>query len=107
MQSMVNRTLENGGQGERSVPRLRMGYKDSKTSGPHVPFNPSPERAMSGAKRYRDDYDMTSFSQSTQAWKWRVEEEERQRYAQRKLATFDSDLQRQGLEVLACTRNGL
>ena len=47
---------------------------------PRVPFNPSPERERSAAKRYRDDYEMTPFSQSTQAWKWRVEEEERQRY---------------------------
>ena len=48
---------------------------------PHVPFNPSLERERSAAKRYREDYEMTLFSQSTQAWKWRLEEEERQRYA--------------------------
>lgn len=50
---------------------------------PHVPFNNSPERERSVAKRYRDDYEMTLLLQSTQAWKWKVEEEERQPYAKR------------------------
>ena len=48
---------------------------------PYVPFNPLPKYEKSAAKRYRDDYEMTPFSQSTQAWKWKLEEEERQRYA--------------------------
>ena len=43
---------------------------------PHIPFNPSSERERSVVKRYRDDYKMTPFSQSTQAWKLRVVEEE-------------------------------
>ena len=47
---------------------------------PHTPFNPSPERAVSGAKRFHDDYEIKPFSQSTQAWKSRLEEEDRQRY---------------------------
>ena len=38
---------------------------------------------MSGAKRFRDDYEITPFSQSTQAWKSRSEEEDQQRYAER------------------------
>ena len=32
---------------------------------PHTLFNPSPERRVSGAKRFRDDYEITPFSQST------------------------------------------
>ena len=50
---------------------------------PHIPFNPSQEHGVSGIKRYRDDYEMTPFSQSTQAWKCRVEEEEQHQYAER------------------------
>ena len=38
---------------------------------------------MSGAKRFRDDYEITPFSQSTQAWKSRLEEEDRQRHVKR------------------------
>ena len=50
---------------------------------PHIPFNPSPERERderSARDRFRDDYVMTPFSQSTQAWKLRAEEDQR-RYA--------------------------
>ena len=50
---------------------------------PHTPFNPSPERGVSGAKRFRDDYEITPFSQSTQAWKSRLEEEDRQQHVKR------------------------
>ena len=50
---------------------------------PHIPFNPSPERGVSGTQRFRDDYEITPFSQSTQAWKSRLEEEDRQRYVER------------------------
>ena len=50
---------------------------------PHIPFNPAQKHGVSGVKRYRDDSEMTSFSQSTQAWKSRVEEEEQQQYAER------------------------
>ena len=50
---------------------------------PHTPFNPLPERGMSGAKRFRDDYEIMPFSQSIQAWKSRLEEEDRQRYVKR------------------------
>ena len=35
---------------------------------------------MSGAKRFRDDYEIIPFSQSTQAWKSKLEEEDRQQY---------------------------
>ena len=44
----------------------------------HTPFNPSLEHGVSGAKRFRDDYEITPFSQSTQAWKSKLEEEDRQ-----------------------------
>ena len=45
---------------------------------PHIPFNLLPKRGMSGAKRFCDDYEIVPFSQSTQAWKSRLEEEDRQ-----------------------------
>ena len=47
---------------------------------PHIPFNPTPKRERderSAIERFRDDYVMTSFSQSTQAWKLRAEEDQR------------------------------
>ena len=50
----------------------------------HIPFNPQLElerNEKSAAEQYRYEYVMTPFLQSTQAWKWRMEEEERQRYA--------------------------
>ena len=50
---------------------------------PHIPFNPAQEHGVSGVKRYRDDYELTPFSQSIQAWKLRVEKEEQQQYAER------------------------
>ena len=46
----------------------------------HTPFNSSPEREVIGAKRFYDDYEITPFSQSIQAWKLRSDEEDRQRY---------------------------
>ena len=56
---------------------------------PHIQFNPSPERERderSTRDRFHDDYVMTPFSQSTQAWKLRAEEDQR-RYA----AKFEID----------------
>ena len=41
----------------------------------HVHFNPLPEHDIGAANWYSDDYKMTPFLQSIQAWKWRVEEE--------------------------------
>ena len=49
----------------------------------YTPFNPSLKRGVNGAKRFRDDYEITPFSQSTQAWKSRLEEEDRQQYVER------------------------
>jgi len=45
---------------------------------PHVPFDPSSEPERSVVKRFGDDIELTPFSQSTQAWKGRMEEEEHQ-----------------------------
>src|ERR1700737_2895545 len=45
---------------------------------PHVPFNPSPEHDNSAGKQCSDDYELTPFSQSTQAWRWRMQEEQKQ-----------------------------
>ena len=39
----------------------------------HIPFYPSPKGGLSGAKRFWDDYEITPFLRSTQAWKWRME----------------------------------
>ena len=44
---------------------------------PHVPFNPSPEHDIGAVNRYSDDYEMTPFSQSTEAWRFRVKEEQK------------------------------
>ena len=44
----------------------------------HIPFNPSSKRERSVVKQYRNDYEMTPFSQSTQTWKLRVEEDRQQ-----------------------------
>ena len=41
---------------------------------PHTPFNPSLERGVNGIKQFGDDYEIISFSQSTQAWKSKLEE---------------------------------
>jgi len=45
---------------------------------PHTPFTPSLKRERnesSAIEQFRDEYICTPFSQSTQAWKSRVEEE--------------------------------
>ena len=50
---------------------------------PHIPFNPTPKGEIdekSGIERFRDDYVMTPFLQSTQTWKLMAEEDQR-RYA--------------------------
>ena len=47
---------------------------------PHIPFNPTPERERderSARDRFPNDYVMTPFSQSTQAWRMRAEEDRR------------------------------
>ena len=59
---------------------LRWEVEIVRLADPHTPFNLSPECGVSGAKRFRDDYEITPFLQSTQAWKSRLEEEDRQRY---------------------------
>ena len=49
--------------------------KETRSLGdPHVPFNLLPECDIGVAKRYNNDYEMTSFLHSTQAWRWKVEE---------------------------------
>ena len=70
---------------DETDPFARLGWKVEivRLADLHTPFNPSPECGVSGAKRFRDDYEITPFSQSTQAWKSRLEEEDRQRYVER------------------------
>ena len=46
---------------------------------PHIPVNLSPEFSFAAGNRSSDDYDLTPFSQSTQAWRWRTREEQKQR----------------------------
>ena len=45
---------------------------------PHILFNPSPKFDFAARNRSSDDYELTLFSQSTQAWRWRVQEEQKQ-----------------------------
>jgi hypothetical protein len=45
---------------------------------PHIPFNPSPEFEFAVGNRSSDDYELTPFLQSTQAWRCRVQEEQKQ-----------------------------
>ena len=45
---------------------------------PDVPFIPSPERDIRAGNQCSDDYDLTPFSQSTQARRWRMQEEQKQ-----------------------------
>ena len=52
--------------------RLGWGAEIVRLVALHVPFNPLPKRGLSGAKRFRDDYEMIPFLQSIQAWKWRM-----------------------------------
>ena len=44
----------------------------------HVSFNPLPKHNISAINQNNDDYDLTPFSQSTQAWRWRMQEEQKQ-----------------------------
>ena len=44
---------------------------------PNVPFNPSPEHDIGAGNQYSDDYGLTPFLESTQAWRWRMQEEEK------------------------------
>jgi hypothetical protein len=53
--------------------------KDIRSLGtPHISFNPSSEFEFAAGNRSSDDYELTPFSQSTQAWRWRVQEEQKQ-----------------------------
>jgi hypothetical protein len=45
---------------------------------PHIPFSPPPEIEFVAGNRGSNDYELTPFSQSTQAWRWRVQEEQKQ-----------------------------
>ena len=45
---------------------------------PHILVHSSPEFEFRPRNRASDDYDMILFSQSTQAWRWRVQEEQSQ-----------------------------
>jgi hypothetical protein len=54
---------------------------------PFIPVNPSSERERdesSDIDRFCDDYDITPFSQSTQAWRMRAEKD-RRRYEEKNL----------------------
>ena len=44
---------------------------------PHVPFNPLSEHDIGVENRCSDDYKLIPFSESTQAWRWRVQEEQK------------------------------
>ena len=44
---------------------------------PHIPFNSSPEFGFAARNRSSDDYELTPFLQSTQTWRWWVQEEQK------------------------------
>ena len=46
---------------------LGWGVEIVSLAGLHIRFNPSPKDGLSAAKRFQDDYEITPFSQSTQA----------------------------------------
>ena len=57
--------------------------KETRSLGdPHVPFNPSSEHNIGARNQHSDDYELTPFLQSTQAWRWRMQEEQK-RYAKK------------------------
>jgi hypothetical protein len=41
----------------------------------HISYNPLPEFEFVAGNRGSDDYELTLFLQSTQAWRWRLQEE--------------------------------
>ena len=62
---------------------------------PHIPFNPSPEcerDERSARDRFCDEYVMTPFSQSTQAWKLRAEEDQRRYVDNFEIDAVEKDL---------------
>ena len=63
-------------------PFVGLGWKAKRVNlaNPHIPFNPSPKGGLSGAKQFWDE--ITPFLQSTKSWKWRMEQEEREQYAE-------------------------
>ena len=44
---------------------------------PHILFNSSSEFEFGPENRGNDDYELILFSQSTQAWRWKVHEEQK------------------------------
>ena len=44
----------------------------------HIPFNSSPEFEFRAGNWGSDDYELIPFSQYTEAWRWRVHEEQKQ-----------------------------
>ena len=64
---------------EERDPFARLGWEAEivRLANLHIPFNPLPKRGVNGTKQSHDDYEITPFLQSTQAWKMILEEEER------------------------------
>jgi hypothetical protein len=46
---------------------------------PHIPVKLLPEFLFVAGNRSTDDYNLTPFLRSTQAWRWRTREEQKQR----------------------------
>jgi hypothetical protein len=63
---------------------------------PHVLFNPSPEHDIGAGNQYSDDYELIPFSQSTQAWRWRMHKEQKQytKNKKRRADVLDKDATR-------------
>ena len=74
---------------------LRCDEEIANLGEPHIPLNPSPERERNERNtrdRFRDYYVMTLFSQSTQAWKLRAEEDQRLYAAKFEINAVENDL---------------
>ena len=56
---------------------LRWEKEFNSLGDPHIFFNSSPKLEFAARNRSSDDYELTLFSQSTQAWRWRVQEEQK------------------------------
>ena len=55
-----------------------MGEEDYKCRDSHVPLNPSPKNDLCVGNQYNDDYELIPFLQSTQTWRWKIQEDQKQ-----------------------------
>ena len=56
---------------------LRWKNEIKRLGKPHALLNPFPEHDIGAGKQNSNDFDLTPFLQSTQAWRWRIQEEQK------------------------------